>query len=216
MKSLAQSVARSLLPPSVCALLPLEWQEALCRLTGSRPKFMPPPQDGKVRLNLGSGDLSLPGYLNVDQASERGGHHPDIISDIRKLDLPACHADEILAIHVLEHFYLWEVDDVLAEWRRVLKPGGRLVIELPDLIKCARNLLKAPDIANPDQWKLNMFGLYGDQNWREPIMTHKWGWTRQLLESKLKQCGFTEIRHELPLFHRVSRDARVVSRKPFQ
>jgi hypothetical protein len=47
-----------------------------------------------------------------------------------------------MAIHLFEHFYRWECERVLAEWRRLLKPRGRLVLELPDLHKCCLNIVK--------------------------------------------------------------------------
>jgi predicted SAM-dependent methyltransferase len=62
-----------------------------------------------VRLNLGCGDKILEGYTNVDVAPERAGKLPDIICDIRKLDKFSDNfADEILAVHVVEHFWRWE------------------------------------------------------------------------------------------------------------
>ncbi len=83
-----------------------------------------------IKLNLGCGDKILDDYVNVDIASERAGKKPDVISDIRKLDnFPDNYADEIMAIHVVEHFWRWEVVNVLTEWVRVLKPGGKMVLE---------------------------------------------------------------------------------------
>ena len=59
-----------------------------------------------VRLNLGCGDKILEGHINVDVASERVGKLPDVVCDIRKLDnFPDNFADEILAVHVVEHFW---------------------------------------------------------------------------------------------------------------
>lgn len=213
-KAFGRDLYQGLAPRSVRERMPLAWQAKLARLTGARAPFVPPPLDGKVRLNLGSGDMSLPGYLNVDQAPERDGHRPDIVSDVMKLDLADAYADEIMAIHVFEHFFLWDVDNVLAEWKRVLKPGGRLVLELPDLLKSARNFLKHPDTTDPKKWQLSMYGFYGDPSWAEPVMNHKWGWTPTSLEAKLRDCGFVEIRHSLPRFHQLARDMRVTAVKP--
>jgi predicted SAM-dependent methyltransferase len=56
-----------------------------------------------IKLNLGCGDKILPGYINVDVASERKGKKPDVISDIRKLTFDDNYADEILSVHVIEH-----------------------------------------------------------------------------------------------------------------
>ena len=60
----------------------------------------------------------------MDAVSERAGNKPDAICDIRMLD-KFCdnYADEIMAVHVVEHFWRWEVVEILREWARVLKPG---------------------------------------------------------------------------------------------
>src|SRR5690348_3401520 len=58
-----------------------------------------------IRLNLGAGRRRLDGYINVDLAPEPP---PDIQADARALPLPDAYADEILAIHLLEHLYRWE------------------------------------------------------------------------------------------------------------
>lgn len=41
-------------------------------------------------------------------------------------------ADVIYGCHILEHFHRRDVPRVLAEWFRILKPGGTLRIAVPD------------------------------------------------------------------------------------
>lgn len=43
----------------------------------------------------------------------------------------------IYASHVLEHFGRFQYTSVLAEWCRVLKPGGVLRLAVPDFAACA-------------------------------------------------------------------------------
>ena len=88
-----------------------------------------------VRLNLGCGDKILDGYINVDIVDERAGNKPDINCDVRQLTVfEDNYADEILAVHVVEHFWRWEVQAIIQEWMRVLKPGGKMILECPNLI----------------------------------------------------------------------------------
>ncbi len=53
--------------------------------------------------------------------------------DIRKLEFENESVDLILANDVLEHFSHREVDNLLKEWSRVLKPNGQLLIRCPSL-----------------------------------------------------------------------------------
>lgn len=171
-----------------------------------------------IRLNLGCGDMLLPGYVNVDVATERRGHQPDVCCDIRDLSAFADnHADEVMAIHVIEHFYHWEVVDLLKEWVRVLKPGGQLVLECPNLISACEALLKDPEVASRPGTEGNrsMWCFYGDPSWKDPLMCHRWLYTPQSLAQVMHEAGLRELSQQVPLFKaRHPRDMRIVGVKP--
>jgi SAM-dependent methyltransferase len=171
-----------------------------------------------LRLNLGCGDKILPGYVNVDVAASRAGRAPDVICDLHKLDpFGADAADEVLAVHVVEHFWRWEVVEVLREWLRVLKPGGRMIIECPNLLTACRELLKEPArAAGPGpEGQRTMWVLYGDPGWRDPLMCHRWNYTPQSLSALLEEAGLVNVRQEPAQFKlREPRDMRVVGEKP--
>lgn len=171
-----------------------------------------------IRLNLGCGDMLLPGYVNVDVATQRRGHQPDVCCDIRDLSAFADnHADEVMAIHVIEHFYHWEVVDLLKEWVRVLKPGGQLVLECPNLISACEALLKDPEVASRPGTEGNrsMWCFYGDPSWKDPLMCHRWLYTPQSLAQVMHEAGLRELSQQVPLFKaRHPRDMRVVGVKP--
>lgn len=87
-----------------------------------------------IRLNLGAGaeDRQIPGYVNIDQRAGRGAYPLPEYADNS--------VDEVRASHLLEHFAYAEAPLVLAEWVRVLKPGGYLKIAVPNFGWIVSNL----------------------------------------------------------------------------
>lgn len=173
---------------------------------------------GSVKVNLGCGNHLLQGYVNVDLVQGRAGIQPDLICDIRYLTyFPDGFADEILAVHVIEHFWFWEVVEILKEWKRVLKPGGRLVIECPNLTNAAKEFLEDPDNAAMGgvAGQRSMWPLYGDPSWQDPLMCHRWGYTPRSLSGVLTAAGFEMMALEPAQFKlREPRDMRVTAIKP--
>ena len=74
----------------------------------------------------------------------RPGPHVDHVGDALDLSRFAdASFTEVYASHVLEHFdYKDELLSVLAEWHRVLRPGGVLRVSVPDLDILAHLLLQ--------------------------------------------------------------------------
>ena len=165
-----------------------------------------------VKLNLGCGHKHFPkeeGWINVDYADNSAKKMPDVVADLRKLPFPYDYADEIHAIHALEHLYLWDAQEVLNyEWKRVLKPGGLLVIEVPCLNKILQ-LFKIPDL-HPSA---TMWGLYGDPRFKDPNMTHRWCYSREMLELMLTDYGYKDIQCLTPQYHVKERDMRIEAKK---
>ncbi|MGQ9369810.1 methyltransferase domain-containing protein [Azospirillum sp. ST 5-10] len=180
------------------------------------PRVAPRPLP--VRLNLGCGDKLLPGYVNVDIADNRAGVRPDVVCDLHRLgDFADDSVDEILAVHVVEHFWRWEVEDILREWVRVLKPGGRMVLECPNLRSACEAFLKDPNaFGQADaRGQHTMWVFYGDPQWRDPLMVHRWGYTPETLMQVMERAGLTDLRREPAQFKLGDpRDMRVVGCKP--
>ena len=171
-----------------------------------------------LRLNLGCGDKPMPGYINVDVAPSRRGKQPDVLADLRThLPFPDNCADELIAIHVIEHFWRWEVAGVVRKWMRVLKPGGRLVLECPNLISACEAFLANPAArAQPDmRGQTSMWVFYGDPQWQDPLMVHRWGYTPASLSDLMCEAGLVDARQEAAQFKlREPRDMRIVAIKP--
>lgn len=121
--------------------------------------------------------------------------------------------DTAVAIHVLEHFYEWEAVDVLKEWRRVLKPGGTLVLELPCMDKVFTYLAECAKRQRPPLAQMSWWALWGDPRYGSVEMTHKWGYSVFLLKKALTEAGFSTISIVKARYHVPQRDMRAVAVK---
>lgn len=138
-----------------------------------------------MKLNLGSGDLPLDGYENLD------AKFGDEVFPIRKNRAGSTmyadnFFDEIRASHVLEHFPHGQTLDVLREWMRVLKPGGWLKIAVPDVAWISAQMT----YGNPGQYPLEAYLMGGQIDGYD---FHKSAWRRETLESALHLAGLIDI-----------------------
>jgi predicted SAM-dependent methyltransferase len=157
-----------------------------------------------IRLHAGCGDKRWPGFVNIDLHDDPVMGPPDVRTDIRKMDLPDNHADELHAIHLFEHIKRADADHVLYEWRRVLKLGGKLIIEVPCLDKIAVNIVNGEK-----NIRLTTLGLFGDPNDKRPNMMHEWCYTKNEIKTMLEGVGFRHVEVMEPKFHMAKRDMRV-------
>lgn len=88
------------------------------------------------QLEIGPGMTPLPGFETLNVRYSRGVTYVGNASG--RLGFPDDTFDEIFASHVLEHIPWYKAETVLSEWLRVLKPGGRLTIWVPDGYKIAK------------------------------------------------------------------------------
>lgn len=163
-----------------------------------------------MRLNLGCGRRREEGFINVDLP----GSGADIECDIRSLPVGDAEAEEVMAIHVLEHFYLHEVEDVLKEWLRVIKPGGMLVIELPCLEKVLIHIASCIMYDKPLDDRMIRWPMFGDPSTHkagEPAL-HKWLHSQRELVETLQSMG-CHVAIEEPHYHNKNRDMRIVASK---
>lgn len=172
--------------------------------------------EGRMKLNVCSGARILDGYKNIDIV-QTGQIPPDILCDALSVPLPDGCADELMCVHGFEHFYRWQCDPLMNEWKRLLKPGGLLILELPDLIKCCENIVAGYQVPGKHPDQLGMWGAFGDPRLENEFMVHRWGWTPKTLRKFLKGHGFIEIIDAETKFHpagRIRRDMRIEARKP--
>jgi len=132
-----------------------------------------------VKLNLGCGGDYREGYVNIDI---RTTVKTDICCSVDRLPLPDCHADYILAKDVLEHFGRLQVQDVLKEWVRVLKPQCEIEIIAPNLEAICSGYLRG-DFGIDVLVEL----LYGTQDY--PENTHRAGFDLKSMGLLMESCG---------------------------
>ena len=84
-----------------------------------------------MKLEVGSGFNPTEGYTHLEIDSKCP--HVEIIASADNIPLKDNAVDDLLAQHIIEHFPWQQTEKVLAEWYRVLKPGGVIKIICPDL-----------------------------------------------------------------------------------
>jgi len=90
-----------------------------------------------MRLELGSGYSPLEGFYHVDLNPRA----PELDRCAPAYPLPWCESSsvaELRAVDVLEHLPYRQTAAALAEWARVLQPGGLLYVQVPDAEEAMR------------------------------------------------------------------------------
>jgi len=159
------------------------------------------PERG-LSVHVGAGSSHLEGWVNVDL-------WPAPLSLDFRWGLPfaAGSTDRVYLSHVLEHaYYPNEALQLLREIHRVLRPGGRVRIVVPDIEACIaaycandRRFIEGRREHWPDwniRTRMESFlgfagvgphpGMFGE--------THKWGYDFETLAHVLTQVGFVDIR----------------------
>lgn len=141
----------------------------------------------EIKLNLGSGDRPMQGYFNIDIDSPKN----DLTWDVKTIPLDDNKVDEIVAIHLLEHFKSQEVDNILREWRRVLKPEGKLILEMPNVQALFKDFETKDTVGR--RHILNC--IYGAHT---PEFPHLYGWYPDIIWEQLNKLGFHNIQQKPP------------------
>lgn len=175
-------------------------------------------RENVARLHIGCGGKFYRGYENID--NDGGDVDHDVYTALPYADNSI---EEILAVHLLEHLFPWKVESVLRDWYRVLKPGGKLWLEMPDLKKILGHFVStrayavgdgidalvtppAQIVLSDQKGVLTMNALYGGENSEKIGDLHKWCWTFETLAPFFKHIGFRDIKEKTAVFHVPQRD----------
>ncbi len=135
-----------------------------------------------TKLNLGCRTRVLDGWKNFDCDPHPG---VDVVGDIRNLSMfEDGTVSEIMASHCAEHVPHPQTLPMLKEWHRVLEPGGKLYIAVPDFARCVELYLAL----GMTQWLQD----YVSGGHEYATAKHEAIFDEAKLSSLLKEAGFSE------------------------
>ncbi|MHB8628331.1 MAG: class I SAM-dependent methyltransferase [Aggregatilineales bacterium] len=161
-----------------------------------------------VKLHVGCGGDIKAGYVNIDEFNPKA----DLQLSIQALNYPDNSIEQIEGYMVLEHLSPQDALAFVQNAHRMLHPGGRLVLEVPDLAKIARLLLIfADDAEYLDDGAFGLRGVFGEPTQHMTVGDyHKWGYTPATARRLMHRGGFRQfsisdgLSHNFPL-----RDMRI-------
>lgn len=137
-----------------------------------------------VNIHFGCGTIADERFINIDARAMRHVHlvtRSPLLSPFARNS-----ADLIYACHVFEHLSFHDQRKVLSRWLEILKPGGRIMLSVPDFDKLVDKF-----IANNRDPSSIQAPLMGGQDY--PGNFHFAIFTAPHLTSLLKDSGFVSI-----------------------
>lgn len=159
------------------------------------------------KLNLGCGVWLRKGYINVDNyftLEDLKGKKGQFLNakidkgaeflqaDVRKLPLPSDFAEHVEMHQTLEHINMHQIVDTLKEVRRVMKPGAKLIIDVPFFTGLAIDWLEMVSSQEFDPAKYYDVAetIFGNQYADSHGEVHKTPFTPQFMNFCLYNAGF--------------------------
>jgi len=150
------------------------------------------PASGARHLHLGCGPKYLPGFLNIDGNLF---NKIDLWLDVRNgLPFPSNTVDSIYSTHMFEHFYPDELQLLLGECLRVLKPDGGLRLIVPNLASAISAYSQKQSAWFDDSFPRHFDSLGGRfSNFIFCDGQHRTAFDFGYLDEVLRQSGFRQV-----------------------
>ncbi len=147
-----------------------------------------------MKIEIGGGLSPRNGYINCDV---RKLDTVDYVCKANNLPFEDCSLDEIYSRHVVEHFSFKEFLEVLKEWNRVLRIGGKLYIICPNLLWHLEQILSGShkSFFTKERGKNDRYWGFGSLfGWQQDRFdSHKFGCYFELLLDILTEFNFEKI-----------------------
>jgi SAM-dependent methyltransferase len=145
-------------------------------------------------LHVGCGGEELPHWMmgketRLDLVDD---HKPDILASM--IDMGDIGLfDIVYSSHSLEHLALHDIKKALAEFIRVLHPGGFALIVVPDLEDIKPNNDVVYESMGGSITGLDMYYGYSKMVEEAPFMAHKYGFVESTLRELMGAAGFKPV-----------------------
>lgn len=147
-----------------------------------------------LKLNLGAGNQKMEGFTSVDLYDKEA----DIQADICDLPFETESVDEIVCYQVIEHVPYNKSQEMFDEMYRVLKPGGTVVVETPDVDIVCQKILEE---GLQDKWMFSLVGEYYRpwdkdryDDWEHNAASiHRNPWNYDRIAEFADNAGFSQI-----------------------
>ena len=107
-----------------------------------------------LKVHLGCGEVYLRDWVNLD-----------VVGDLAMF--VDSTVDELLTVNLIDHLRLADLPAAVAEWHRVLRPDGRLIVDLGD-IRGNAEMLVAAETREELEWALRLTYCHS----RDPFDSH--------------------------------------------
>lgn len=151
-------------------------------------------KDGQnKKLHLGCGGKRLDGYVNADIFN---GPQVDEMFPFDKIPYMDNTISAIYSEHALEHVTFARAEKAIKEWFRVLGPGGKVDLYMPDFEECCIAYLNAPlessRFMDTRAWfKLTIYGVQESQGGEpDEAQIHMCGFSKEEIKIVMERNGF--------------------------